>query len=258
MDLASGLERPVSPYNTLSTVDRSFFVALIIFSFLSIPIVLTRQFYNKPVLPIFAAAAFLSLPYSHYAFSRADVPHLAQGIFPMLIGLCVLFLTLDKTSRLILLGSLCIASIFINFTINSKPSDSVNINISGDNLFVHKRTAEDIFLLRRLSEQYTPEGQDFLVVPFWPGAYSVLNRRSPTFDIYPIWPRSDVFQHSEIERIQKAHPQFVLIHNMALDGKAELQYKNTNRLIYQFIVNNFERVPASPHQKYLIFKAKSQ
>ena len=44
--------------------------------------VVRQKLQRKPVSPALVASSFLALPYAHYAFSRADVRHLAQGIFP--------------------------------------------------------------------------------------------------------------------------------------------------------------------------------
>ena len=58
-----------------------FFIATIVFGVLSIGWVLLHRFQNKQDSPALVAAAFLAPPISHYAYSRADVGHLAPGYF---------------------------------------------------------------------------------------------------------------------------------------------------------------------------------
>ncbi len=65
-----------------------FFVAVGLFAVLGPAYVILTKLTRANAT--FAAAAFLAVPYAHLAFSRADLAHLAQGIFPLLIGLMVL------------------------------------------------------------------------------------------------------------------------------------------------------------------------
>jgi hypothetical protein len=95
-----------------------------------------------------------------------------------------------------------------------------------------------------------------LVTPFWPGAYALLERKSPMWANYALWPRSQAFQESEIERIRAARPAFAFVLDLALDGRDELRFINTNPLIHRYIVEHFERLPDSPNPAYQIYKAK--
>jgi hypothetical protein len=49
------------------------------------------------------------------------------------------------------------------------------------------------------------------VIPFWPGAYPLLNAKSPMWEIYALFPRNEDFQQEEIKRIAAASLGFVLI-----------------------------------------------
>lgn len=70
-------------------------------------------------------------------------------------------------------------------------------------------------------------------------------------------PRSEEFQRNEIEEIKKANPGFALVFDMAMDGREELRYSNSHRLIDEYIRANFERIQDSPNAAYLIYKAKA-
>lgn len=238
-----------------------FFIASVVFGVLSIIWILWQKIQNKQVSPALVAASFLALPYAHYAYSRADVGHLAQGVFPLLVGSLVLLATQPAKIKWPLALTLCIASVWVVHVLHPGwqchiNKQCVNVEISGSNLLVAPDTSNDIALLRNLSEQYTPDGQSFIATPFWPGAYALLERRSPMWEIYALFPRSKAFEQSEIDRIKKAEPQFSFVLDLPLDGRDELRFRNTHPLIHQYILENFELLPNSSNLSYQMYKVK--
>lgn len=240
------------------------FIGIILFAVLSISWVVLRKLSNKQVPPSLVAASFLALPYAHFSYSRAAVDQLSLGIFPMLIGCLVILSTQPTKIKISLAIILCTISIHVTYKhypgwqcrrVN-KPC--VNIEISDSDMIVKPRTASDVKLLRRLADQYANDGRSFIAVPYWPGAYSLLERKSPIWEIYALVPRSQSFEQAEIERLKVADPGFALIFDFPLDGRDELRFKNTHPFTHQFIMNHFERVPDSPNPLYQIYKAKKK
>ncbi len=238
-----------------------FFIATLVFGCLTIAWVLLQKFKKRPVTPALVATAFLSLPYAHYAFSRADVGHLAQGIFPLLMG-CLLLLS-AKAARVkwpftaaLCAGSLGAVHIYHPGWQCHLSKQCVTVEVSGNNLQITPDVAGSIALLRRLAEQYAPNGQSFIATPFWPGAYALLERRSPMWEIYALFPRSEAFEKMEIDRIQAAGPGFALVLDIPLDGRDELRFKNTHPLANQYIMDNFILLSDTPNQVYQVYKSK--
>ena len=66
---------------------------------------------------IFVASLFVGVPYMHYAFSRADITHLALGIHPFLMGLISLpFVFKHAYKRLIGWGLLAVVFVMSCFS----------------------------------------------------------------------------------------------------------------------------------------------
>ena len=238
-----------------------FFIATIVSGVLSIVWLVVQKLRDKHVSPALVAASFLTLPYAHFAYSRADVDHLAQGIFPLLIGCLVFLATQSAKIKWPLALMLCIASLWVMHV--SHPGwqchasgQCVTVEISDSNLLIDPSTANDVGLLRKLADQYTPDGQSFIATPFWPGAYPLLERKSPTWEIYALFPRSQAFEQAEIERIKTARIGFALVFDLPLDGRDELRFQNTHPLIHQYILDHFEKLPDSPDPTYQIYRAK--
>jgi hypothetical protein len=239
-----------------------FFIAIIAFGVLTIAWLFWQKFNVEQVFPTLVAASFLALPYAHYAYSRADVGHLAQGIFPLLVGCLVLLSTQSAKIKWPLALTLCAASLWVAHVFHPGWESYVNkqwwvtAEISGNNLQVDIGTASDVELLSDLAERYAPDGQSFIATPFLPGAYALLERKSPMWEIYALVPRSQAFEQAEIQRIKTAKPKFALVSDVPLDGRDELRFRNTHPLIHQYILNNFEPLPNLPTLVFQIYRTK--
>lgn len=237
------------------------FIAIVSFGILSVVWVFWQKNQHKQVSSVLVASSFLTLPYAHYAYSRADIYHLSLGIFPLLIGCFVLFSTKRDKFRWLLALILCMTSIWVTLVYYPGwqchvSKQCVNIEISGSNLLVDADTANDIGLLRKLVGQYAVDGRNFIATPVWPGAYALFKRKSPMWDIYALFPRNSAFEKTQIAAIKEANPGFVLVFDLPLDGHEELRFQNTHPLIHQYILDNFELLPKSPKPAYQIYKAK--
>lgn len=238
-----------------------FFLGLLVFGALSLGWAIHRRIKRKTIPPALVASAFLALPYAHYAFSRADVGHLAHGIFPMLLGCLAVLSTLSARYKWPLAILLCISSFWTMAAFHPGWNCAVTyqctpVEVSGSRLEVDAGTANDIAFLRTLDEQYAPNGRQFVVAPFWPGAYALLERESPVWEIFALFPRSASFEEKEIERIEAASPGFIFIFDLALDGRDALRFRNTHPMTYQYVLDNFDPVFHAESPAYQIFKSR--
>lgn len=222
-----------------------FFVAICVFGLLGIIWAIRQKLQDKQASPALISSICLALPYAHYAFSRADLSHLAPGIPPFLMGVLALLVSQPTKVKLPLVALLCGASLLIMFPRHSGAycyltQKCVSTNIAGDELNVDLGTASNLAALNKLAERYANGDRTFIAVPFWPGAYAALGRRSPMWEIFIDFPQSQTFQQAEIERIKAANPGFAIINNRPLDGRDDLRFRNTLPLVYQYIIDNFE------------------
>lgn len=240
-----------------------FFLGTLIFASISLIYVVHRRFRGKAASPVLVASAFLAIPYAHFAFSRADISHLAQGIFPMLIGSFALLSLSKGKLKWPLTLALSASSIWVMH--DNHPGwqclvdkQCISVDISGSRLNADPGTAKDIALLRMLAKEHAPNGRSFVTTPFWPGAYALLNRRSPMWEIYALFPRSETFEIREIERIKASNPGFVFLLDIPLDGREDLRFKNTHPLTYKFIYDNFDSLEDPQNPTHKIFKAPAK
>ena len=72
--------------------------------------------------PVFASAVFLAVPYSHYAWARAEVIHLALGIFPFLTGIWTLPWTTAAPRTRAVLAAPCVVPVCSYFCRHTRSS----------------------------------------------------------------------------------------------------------------------------------------
>lgn len=239
-----------------------FFIAIVAFGLLGIAWAVRQRLHNKLVVPALVASTFLALPYAHVAYSRAHVGHLAQGIFPFLIGAFVLLASQPAKIKWPFAALLCGASLLVMLPF--QPGwrcharwKCVTADVAGSKLKIDPGTASDLAMLNKLAEQFAPGDRTFVVTPFWPGAYAALGRRSPMWEIFALFPRRDAFQKAEIERIKAANPAFVMILDFPLDRRDELRFRNTHPMIDQYIRDHFEPLNGyTQNPAYQLYKSR--
>ncbi|SHM49171.1 hypothetical protein [Rhodanobacter sp. OK091] len=211
--------------------------------------------------PAFVACVATAIPYLNVAFSRADVAHLAQAIFPCIIGLiiCPIQGSTRTVHRRVVLPLLAIASLSVTLPLHSgfvvhtqNPDDWQAIDVRGDSLLVDRFTAAAIGNIKCLAKRYVPPGGSVFAAPVWPGVYTLLGTKSPVWEIYPLMPRNEAFQQQEINRLRRADPALLFIYDIAVDGRNELRYANTHPLVWQFVNTNYRMVPTSRDRTELL------
>ena len=240
-----------------------FFIAILGFAILSILWIIRRALRRQPAAPELVACAALAVPYAHFAFSRADVPHLAQGIFPFLIGVFIVLRAWPNRARWLVAFVIAGASLLVMLPRHPGWScrviqPCVSAEVAANALTVEPEIGGALAMLRSVTGEYAPDGRSFMVAPFWPGAYAVFKRRSPVWEIYALFPQGEEFQRREIERMKAARPGFVLILDLALDGRDDRRFRNTHALIEQYVRDNFDPVAISNESPRVVQFYKSR
>lgn len=225
-----------------SILMGSLFAALPIFDVAGIVVMIYLGRQRRDLSPLFVAAVCASIPYTHYAFSRANISHLSLAVMPMLIGVLAgtsirpvtpwraVFLPLS----LILLSMPCALWLHPRYEAWRSAEPWREVRIGGDALMLKPQEANAVDLLEALSRTRKDPGP-LLVAPLWPGAYTLFHQRSPDWEIYPLVPRSKDFQEAEIARLRRSRIGLAAVLNVPADGNAASLYSNTHPLIFAYL-----------------------
>jgi hypothetical protein len=255
------------PFGQTSPLDAArgvlvglFFIAIVAYGLLGIAWAWSDKAANKPASPCWWRPHFLALPYAHFAYSRADVGHLAQGIsLSSSAPLCCWQASLQDQV------AVCYTALWRKLLVMLPlhPGDSatglqcVETDVAGGKLKIDPGTASDLAMLNKLADQFAPGNRSFIATPFWPGAYATLGRKSPMWEIYALFPRGEAFERAELERIRTANPGFAMIYDLPLDTRDELRFRNTHPMIDQYIRDHFEPVSGyTQNPGYHLYRAK--
>lgn len=239
-----------------------FFLALPVFAGLGILWAVAGKLRGNALPAPFVAAAFLGLPYLHFALSRAGIGHLAQAIFPLLIGLLALMAGLAPRQKWPLVGLLMLASLVTVAPVQPGwrcqfKGPCVGVSVAGSELRVEQTSAEEIAFLQKLDATHAPDGESFYAAPFWPGAYALLGKKAPNWEIYALFRRSPEFEAAEIARLQAADLAYAVILDLPLDGNEALRFANTHPLTAAWLSENFRPTGDSSDPAITVYVPKA-
>jgi hypothetical protein len=204
----------------------------------------------RPVDTITLCASFAGLAYAHYAYSRADLTHLALSIVPLLLILVSLGALLGRAIAM----SVALLAVSILTLAPEKPflaqsllkQRLATISINGSTLHVFPGVAARLRSAERVFAAVPHARDSFLALPDAPGLYAINKKKMPIWEIYSLWRRDRAFEAPELARLQSAPPQVVLLSDHALDQRPELRYSSMHPVLYQWIVDNYQPGPALP------------
>ena len=190
----------------------------------------------------------------HHAFSRADLGHLAQGIHPLMLGLIALpqALRFERRQRIVGAGLaiLCLATILAIMPANpywqklKANPPFVSYNISGRQLWLRQEQAAYIEAVKQVVTQHIGSAEELLIAPHSPTLYPILQRQSPIWEVYLLFPETEERQREIIQDLSAHQVNWAILADIPLDGRDELRFRNTHLLVWQYLMAKFEPVEA--------------
>ncbi|HEY9705694.1 MAG TPA: hypothetical protein V6C58_24865 [Allocoleopsis sp.] len=207
---------------------------------------------------LFIATTFICLTYIHYAFDRADLIHLSFVIVPLIMALISipinskLSVNVAKSIRIIILAFIFLTTI-VSMGVYS-PINQVKIlfnssyipqNIKGDLLYLDAENYKLIRTLQKINHQLIKPTDEILVASPLSGIYILLDKKSPIWDLYPVFSLSKERQKNIINQINEKKVKWIIINNNPLDDLEERRFSNLNPLLWNYFIENFEIIKNS-------------
>ena len=200
---------------------------------------LNRRKFRGSLPPESKAALFVSVPYAHYAYSRADPAHVAISILPVLIIVLTFALQASRGRRRLMLTSIFTISLLMTAQMHPAYVQlrgiylNESVNIAGDLLIVSPDTAAVVRIVKAVANAAGPN--PFFAGPYLPGAYALAKRRSPTWENYMIFPASRRRQVAEVARLRSADIDYAIIRQVKWDGRPDLGLSGTHPLVLAYL-----------------------
>jgi hypothetical protein len=233
-----------------------FFLAVCVRLFRSDRLSVLRQ-------PLFLAAIAVTLPYAHYAFSRADYVHLAHAVPPLILGVLALAGSIGTiawlphlTALVLFMGTIpatAIHTAFIREALSASGSH-VPMPILGQTMYLPRRTASVLNIADILANKLARKDESIVFLPHWPGLYPAMGRLSPLWQTYFIRPASPAEEAQVIASLERRRVQWVLLQDERLDNRDDLRFCNTNPRTFRYFRANFESlaVPGLPRDTVIL------
>ena len=205
--------------------------------------------------PVFVSAACVTLPYTHYVFSRPDTVHLSHGGPELTLGIIALACTMagrfswlglaaaPLLAAASLLANLC--QFGVTLEVLGPPHSTFAVEIKGERMSVLPYYAKVLASTLTLNNELAKKDEPILFIPNVPGLYPFTERLSPTRQIYFIHPATPEEDRALLEEINAAGVQWVMLRDYALDGREDLRFRNAYPVVFAYLRQHFDLVPIS-------------
>ena len=258
---------PLVPLSTLPLLNKIRYLSegaafMVLFVFYIIGFVCVFLSKKRPfsrVELLLAASLFIGAPWLHYVCGRADSGHLSQGIHPLLIGLAAVAV-LERINKKKIFA---VMAAFLLIALTSVPvlfsqefiwscrkltgtvlgnSKLARFEINRNWFWLPEAQADSLSMVTRFLSQNISSGENILIAPYTPGLYSLLRKKSPIWDAYPIHLAPFAEQMRSIRNMESLDVRWALIDTAPLDNIKERAFPFTHKLIWRYIQREFDPV----------------
>ena len=178
------------------------------------------------------------------------MPHLAQGVFPVLLGLLAWPGPGGTAApRAAAIRAVLLLAIGLVVVGPVRPGTASRVGtpwpetrIGRDTLRIAPSTAADLAMVRHHVGPHAPGTRDVLVAPNWIGMYPALDLRAPVWEIYMLFPANERRQRAEIRRMEDAGVRLAIVRDGAFDGREARRFRNTHPLLQAWLDDGFRVV----------------
>jgi hypothetical protein len=221
---------------------------------------------------LFTACIFVGAVYLHYIFERPHLYYLAWTIPPLILGLIALPYSFSgqyrKKIAVIVWSGLIIISftaaemapqnyflikvrgavrekvlrrfqVDIGFDMPEEHHTLVKTDVRGDHLWVTTDIADAVNAMNAINQEI-PGNDGILVAPYWTAFYPILNKKSPTWEIYFLFPQTKSQQEVIVADLEQQHVNWALTCDFYLDNRPELKFESTHSYVWEYLATNFE------------------
>jgi hypothetical protein len=196
-----------------------------------------------PAHLVLMAASLAALPYSHYAYSRAEVFHLALSMIPLVIALAVAGGMLNRpilaSTGLLLFTIISLSDTHPVLNKYLRMTQYQEVEISGHKITTLPGIAEQIVQANEALNRHPEARQSFLALPNMPSLHAMHRVKMAIWETYSLTPREASFEQAELMRLRNQHPEMILISNHALDQREEFRYSRLRPAIYAWVNENY-------------------
>jgi len=210
----------------------------------------------EPLEWAIVGAASVGVFYLHSAFSRADFPHLAQSVSPIIIAISLWLQQFDHgwlPQLALVLASL--RGAYWPLEMEPRRGSLEAVETPGGPLMVDQWTAQHLDEARRVVDNHSQPGDPVMFAPLIVTLYPLLDRRPAVYDTFCVYPASKDEQNAMIDELSTARTRLALILDIDLDGRGDLRFSRTHPMVWTYLHNNMKRMEESP-SLYHVFVAK--
>lgn len=241
------------PAGIVFAVSRSalFTLPIVAYALFGLRAALARKEDVVKLAPLVAVAC-VGGAWFHHASVRSDLSHLAQSFHPFLVGALCLPLVVAPTRAALVRTSACAFIALLSIVplarslpfvvrFSAEPNEThVPLDVAGARIHFPPDRAHSIGALVACVRSNVPEDVPFFASAHFLGLYLLLDRRAPTWDIYPAWAADEREQERMLEDL--ARVDWAVLDSTPIGNDPRMRLPVSHPRVWAMLQRDFVRV----------------